>query len=198
MSSSPRRPPGVFTEQARRSSRDKVDGDARPMDTDDEIRTFKVKYLQVCDGIRWGAERVARALGGDTRCLAPTIMQATTHPTTAQAVHAVDMAIHPRLRVHFDAPKRVFRVCMPAVKKLGLNSRRKQEARAAPAGPAPPRAPPPSRSETHWRPTLRPAAPQKPPRLWSGAVSGPSPPPISVSPTGPDNLMVLKPNAGPG
>lgn len=121
------------------------------MNSDGETRTFKVKFLHVCDDPLWDPEQVARALEGDTKFVAPTIRQATTHLTTAQAVQVVDPAIHPKLQVYFDASKRVFRVCMPILKTFGLSSRRKKEARSGPAGPAPPRAPPPARPETQWR-----------------------------------------------
>lgn len=60
------------------------------------IRTFKMKFLQVCDDPRWDAEKVAKELEGDAYLTAPTIMQVTTHLLVWQALKAIGRAVHPK------------------------------------------------------------------------------------------------------
>lgn len=196
-SEAPSRPPVVFTRTAPRSSLPGDDTDLAPMQLDSlDTRRFRIKFLQVCDDFRWDAECVARALEGDAKFAAPTIMEVVTHLSISQAIRAVDEAIHPQLRVYFDDLRSTFRVCMPFPKQRSKSAKAKKDGRPAQAGPAPPRAPPPARSaQTQWRPTLRPASSQNPKQLWSGAVSRPRTP-FSVWPVDHHNLMDSKPKAG--
>lgn len=69
-----------------------------------EIKLVKVKFLLVCDDKRWDAEKVARSIEGDAKFLAPTIVQIETYSRDSQIVKAIDMAIHPQLRVASRSP----------------------------------------------------------------------------------------------
>lgn len=66
---------------------------------DDSKVSYRIKYGQVCDDVKWNGERLADAFSAEVFHTVPTVFQVTTYMPQQSVERAVMKAINRRFRI---------------------------------------------------------------------------------------------------